>query len=403
MDLTGARLRLLFLVPFTPRLAGHHGGARVTGQLIANLAARHDVALVHLAKPGEPPVDDELARRCARVEPVTQTRPASRLRTKLALLRATPTWVSEVTDRGFAARVREVAARFEPQIVQLEYPVMGRYLSALEGCPAPRVMTDHEGSVRDLREWRGPFAAVTGALDERAWRSFERRVIERIDVAVVFTERDRRALAALGARTPIAVVPFGIPIPPRPLAPGGTDPPSVLFVGSFAHPANGDAAAWLAGTIFPAVRARCPRARLTIVGADPPPHVLALAGGAVDVAGEVADVTPYLDAAAVVAAPIRIGGGMRVKVLEALAAGKALVATPLAVEGLELGAADQLEIAGDEGAFVRALVRLLSDEEARHTLATHARAWAVERLGWEPAVARYEELYDALLADGSRS
>ena len=118
------------------------------------------------------------------------------------------------------------------------------------------------------------------------------------------------------------------------------------------------------------------------------------------VTGEVPDVTPYLDEAAVVAAPLRIGGGMRVKVLEAMAAGKAVVATPLAVEGLDAEGASQLwtaEIAED---FRSALAVLLGDAEAREALGTGARRWAAKHLGWERPIARYEALYEELLAPG---
>ena len=157
-----------------------------------------------------------------------------------------------------------------------------------------------------------------------------------VQAVVVFTERDRLALEALGTGTRVVRIPFGVPAVDTALAPEGAAPPEVVFVGNFRHPANVDAAVWLAGTLFPPVRDRVPDARLTIVGASPTPEVRALAGEAVSVTGPVDDVVPYLDRAAVVAAPIRLGGGMRVKVLEALAAGKAVVATPLAVEGLDV-------------------------------------------------------------------
>ena len=350
MDLTARRRRLLFLVPFPPRLRGRHGGATVTGQLIAGLARRHDVAVLYLTEAGEPSVEGELRDACDLLEGVTRRGPPTglpaRLIPKVALLRRTPTWASELAEPSFASRVEELAGRWRPDVVQIEYPVMGQYLPALNRCAAPRVLVDHEASARDLRRWEGPLAPVIKALERRAWRSYERRMIEGVDSVVVFTERDRRALERLGTRTPIAVIPFGMTAPEPALNPAGTAPLSVLFVGNSTHPPNADAAHWLATRLFPPLRASCPGVVLTIVGASPPPELMSSAGEDVVVTGEVADVNPYLDAAAVVAAPIRVGGGMRVKVLEALAAGKAVVGTPLAVEGLEVTPGDQLEIAG---------------------------------------------------------
>jgi len=402
VDLAGARRhRLLFLLPFAPRLRGVHGGARVTGQLLAALASRHDVAALYLTERDEPPVSQELVDACSVLEAVERRDPPaglrSRLAPKLALLRRIPVWASELAEPRFASRVQELAERWQPDVVQVEYPVMGQYLPALDRCPAPRVLVDHDASLRDLRQWRRPLAPLMGALDRRAWKSFERRAIDRVGAVVVFTDRDREALQQLRSRTPIVQIPLGTPLSEPPLDPVGGSPPGVLFVGNFAHhPPNVDAALWLGTGIFPPLRTSNPGVRLTIVGPSPTPELRALASDAISVTGEVPDVTPYLEDAAVVAVPIRVGGGMRVKVLEALAAGKAVVATPLAVEGLDVTAGDQLEIAESEYLFRSAVARLLEDEGARRALGNSARAWAREHLGWDASVARYEALYDSL-------
>ncbi|HSF39164.1 MAG TPA: glycosyltransferase family 4 protein, partial [Thermoanaerobaculia bacterium] len=141
---------------------------------------------------------------------------------------------------------------------------------------------------------------------------------------------------------------------------------------------------------------RRPGAVLTLVGEAPPEELRAAAGPGVTVTGFVPSLLPYLDAAAVVAAPLFRGGGMRVKVLEALAAGKAIVASPLAVEGI--GAADGSEVILAETAegFAEAILALLDDRDRRVALAGRARAWAEENLGWERWIAAYEGLYDSL-------
>jgi glycosyltransferase involved in cell wall biosynthesis len=401
MDLT-PRLRLLFLLPFAPRPSATHGGARVTGQLIAGLAERHDVAVLYLAEASEPPPDPELVRRGALVEAVrrgdSRLTLGTRARFKLGLLRGFPTWASELSTPEFASRASALAADWRPDVVQIEFPVMGQYLDALDGSEAARVLVDHDASLRDLRGWRGPLGRVVGALDERAWRRFERGVVERVQAVVVFTERDRAALEGLGAATPVYEIPFGVPLPDAALSPAGKGPPSVLFVGNFRHAANVDAALWLGRELFRPVRSELPDARLTIVGASPTPEVLALAADGVSVPGRVPEVAPYMDQAAVVVAPIRDGGGMRVKVLEALAAGKAVVATPVAVEGLDVTSGEQLEIAASADEFSLALTRLLRDESRRTALAQSARAWACEHLGWGEAISRYEALYSELTA-----
>ena len=394
--------RLLVVAPFAPRAGGRHGGARVIGQLVRGLAERHEVAVLHLADAAEPPPEPELVERCSVFEavPRAETRPTigERARSKLALVRGTPTWVGELATPAFARRLRELAAEWGPDVVQLEFPVMGQYLDALDGCDAPRVLVEHDAGLRDLRPRSGVPGRAFGRLDERAWRRFEPAVMRRVDAVVAVTERDRAALEALGTGTRVVEIRFGVPIPDAALSPVGEPPPSVVFVGGFRHGANVDAALWLGRELFPPVSAAVPEARLTIVGGAPPPDVRALAGPAVDVTGGVPDVTPYLDRAAVVAAPIRAGGGMRVKVLEALAAGKAVVASPVAVSGIDVEPSVHLEVAPDGAAFTATVASLLRDESRRRSLGEAARRWATEHLGWERPIAAYEALYDELLA-----
>jgi glycosyltransferase involved in cell wall biosynthesis len=113
----------------------------------------------------------------------------------------------------------------------------------------------------------------------------------------------------------------------------------------------------------------------------------------------VADIAPYLNRAAVVVAPLRLGGGMRVKVLEALAAGKAVVASPLAVVGLDVANENEVILAENAHQFSDAIVRLLAHPEHRSALAGRARAWACAKLSWEKSIAVYEAMYERLRAD----
>jgi polysaccharide biosynthesis protein PslH len=145
-----------------------------------------------------------------------------------------------------------------------------------------------------------------------------------------------------------------------------------------------------------------PDATLEIVGDAPPAAVRALAGDGVVVTGHVADARPHLDGAAVVAAPLRLGGGMRVKVLEALAAGKATVATPRAAAGLELVPGTHALLADRDADLSDALAQLLEDPERRRRMGSAARDWAATHLAWEVAVAAYTGLYERLLSERAR-
>jgi glycosyltransferase involved in cell wall biosynthesis len=149
--------------------------------------------------------------------------------------------------------------------------------------------------------------------------------------------------------------------------------------------------------IFPCVRERYPQLMLYIVGDQPPPELQQMAGKGVVVTGYVPDVTPYLDEASLVVVPLRLGGGNRVKLREALAAGKAVVATPTAVAGQDLVDGEEVVLAESDQQFCHAIIQLLSDPERRAALGARARLWACANLGWQHAIARHEALYESLI------
>jgi glycosyltransferase involved in cell wall biosynthesis len=399
--------RLLVLSAFPPSSAAPHGGSRVSAELVSRLAAEWRVALVYPRAPDEPSVDEALRTRCEHVIEVPRPRPKpgrarSRLRRLAALARGRPSWVAEWASPELEASLHRLLERWQPDLVHVHFQVMGQYLAELDR-RAPRVLVVHEPAASRAA------AAVSQAtslparlyrhLDYRAWLRFERRLLNDVDAAVVFTDADRDELARLGSTTPISVIPFAVAPPGH----SGTieAPPRdgpVLFVGNFDHGPNADAAVRLARAIFPRVVELAPEATLEIVGPNPPPELHASAGPVV-VTGYVADVEAHVRRAAVFAAPIRLGGGMRLKVLEALAAGKAIVASPLAARGTGARDGEELLLADTDEAFATAIAELLRDPERRRALELRAHAFAAEALGWEHVVDAYRHLHASL---GSR-
>jgi glycosyltransferase involved in cell wall biosynthesis len=399
--------RVLVLSPFPPRLDGRHGGSRAVARLVCALAERNRVALAYLRAADEPPADPATARACERLvegrRPGISTsslRPWTRVPAVLLRLAAgTPLWAAGRWDAAFARGVRALAREWRPQVVQAESTAMGQYLGAVEERGARRVVTVQEPGVPAARE---RVLAATGwerafwRADARRWERWEAGVVGAADAVVVYTERDRAAVERLGAATPVARIPLAVPVPERAADPLGADPPELLFVGSFVHPPNLDAALYLARDLFPRLRARVPGLRLALVGDDPPERLRALAGDGLEVAGWVPELGPRLDRAALVVAPLRRGGGMRVKTAEALAAGKAVVGSPLAFEGLDVVSGTHAALATGGDDFVAAASRLLADPERRAGMAHAARAWALVNLGSDRTAAAYEAVYDGL-------
>lgn len=269
----------------------------------------------------------------------------------------------------------------------------------------PLLFTEHE--VRrprplDWRFWqhRNLPAWFFAETDWRRWRDYQRHVWEKFDHIQVFSDRDAKAIRRMvpDLDRPVSVNPFGITLP-TPVRPDCEQSQRLLFVGNYTHPPNVDAALWLGQEIMPRLSALSPGARLDLVGIYPPPEVKALESGSIHVTGLVPDIGPYMEEAAVVLAPVRIGGGMRMKVLQALAMGKAVVTTTRGAEGLQiLGDRLPLKIEDKAEGFARTTAALLADKEARHALGTAARSFVAKHFSPQAYSKRIETIYTRMIA-----
>jgi polysaccharide biosynthesis protein PslH len=270
----------------------------------------------------------------------------------------------------------------------------------------PVVFTEHEAirapasQLGAARLSERPLRALR-ARDWQRWDGFLPGIWERFDLLQVFCEADaaeaRKLAPSLAPR--IRVNPYGM-ILPAPCDPAREQPGTVLFTGTFAHLPNRDAARWLAAEIMPAVRARCPQARLRVVGSAPPAEVLSLAGDGIEVIADAPSMEPHLEEGAVVVAPVRSGGGMRMKVLEAMARRKAVVTTSLGAEGFaSLEPQLPLRLADDSEGIADAIAALLGDDHERRQLGRQAREFAERHHSPAAWAARLEAVYEEARTD----
>jgi glycosyltransferase involved in cell wall biosynthesis len=221
-------------------------------------------------------------------------------------------------------------------------------------------------------------------------RRFERRALLRASSVTAVTTHDCETLQAWGVQT-VNLVPNGVDLDLYPPARENERDNEILFLGSLDWYPNVDALTYLQD-IFALVRARQPKARLRIVGRKPSKTLEKRFSGipGVDFAGEVDDVRTDLDRAAVVVVPLRIGGGSRLKILEALAAGKAVVCTSIGAEGLDVVSGEHLIIADCPYEFAAGVVELLNSREARRRLGNQGRMLVNRWYGWDGIVSRLE-------------
>ena len=402
-------MRILLVTPMPPQSQGTGAIPVMLQMLMVALRLRHEVTLVTVIGPD--PTEWQ-AVECLResglevhaaqlMQSSSVQRWQRRWRLASSWLKGRYPWrtiwfwepsIQQILDDLLAQK------RFD--LIQVEDNAMGayHYRTAL-----PIVFTEHE--VRRSRpvQWRKPDdqSWINWALSEmdwRRWSRYQREVWKRFDRIQVFTTRDAARIRSMvpGVADRVRVNPFGIELPIR-SDPDIEQSDTVVFVGNFTHLPNVDAALWLGHEIMPRLRELCPGVRLSLVGIYPPPNVIALACSDIVVTGAVPKIEPILERAAVVVAPLRIGGGMRMKVLYAMAMGKAVVTTSRGMEGLAIdGWQPPLVVADDAVDIALAAAQLLRSVEDRRALGNEARLFVEEHYSPLAYAHRLEAIYAEL-------
>jgi glycosyltransferase involved in cell wall biosynthesis len=202
---------------------------------------------------------------------------------------------------------------------------------------------------------------------------------------------------AIGAAERLGVVPNGVDLATLPFQRDRRDPATIVLTGNMGYFSNVNAACWFAERVHPLVRRSVPEARFLVIGARPAARVrrLARADSSVGVLGFVEDLRSHLCSATVAVAPMQAGAGQQFKVLEAMASGTPVVATPVAAEALEAGGDDGLLVAGTAEAFAQAVVSLVRDPGRAARLAAQARRFVESHYTWERSTGHLEELHEA--------
>jgi len=238
---------------------------------------------------------------------------------------------------------------------------------------------------------RNPINRAVFQLEALKMDRYERDAVRRFDHVIAVSAADRDAMAAMIPGEQISVVPTGVDTKAfRPTRRNERPDPIVLFLGSMDWEANIDGVQYFVESMWPSVRAAVPGARFQVVGRNPAPAVKRLASDSVEIVGTVPSVIEYLHRAAVVVVPLRIGGGTRLKIYEAMGAGKAVVSTSIGAEGLDYHDGEDILIADTPDAFAAKVVALLRDNDLRRGVEDAALALA-SRYDWKSIARVFEE------------
>lgn len=390
-------MRILFVAPHLP-YPPRRGAAIRNYHFLRWMATRHEVSLLTFGAREQ--VDGHLRELCAQVRVVPPPARTASDRVRDLATSPYPDLPLRLRSAPFAAELRRWLAEDEFEAVQLEcLETTWSWLWTLRHLPAgtrrPHAVFDNHNA-EYLLQWR---AFLTDVRLPRRWpaaayslvqavklRRYEARLCATFDRVVAVSDHDARALTRLGVTPAPLVVPNGVDcafFTPAPEATQGVRPPRLVFTGTMDYRPNVDAVVWFAREVWPRLRARVPEAEFLIVGASPAPAVQALnAVPGITVTGAVDDVRPYVWGSALYVVPLRVGGGTRLKVLEAMASGVPLVSTALGCEGLAVEPGIHYFRADDAPAFADAASRVLLDEVDTSSMVRAARLLVEREYDW---------------------
>jgi glycosyltransferase involved in cell wall biosynthesis len=402
-------VRILFVSSYPASPAAYGGQRRLEG-LMSALARRHEMSAAALANSRFDIAESEreMRRYCTDVFLVRSRSEGGGKR--LLQLRAI---LSRRSFESHSFAVPEFQQTLDAALTKKAVDVVivsgalgmsgYRLQQAPPGNRAPRVVLDNHNIEFDLQRQMSGAGSVMRRLHYTInWRKVRREELEEWGSrdGVTFTsvpDRDRALSRIPSLRA--AVVPNGVDL--SAFQPGEADPPpdgvTVMFFGINDYYPNTDGILFLLREIWPRIASSHPRARLKIVGPQPTPEILAHRSDRIEVTGRADDLREQIASAAVMVVPLRLGGGTRLKVLEAMAMGKPVVSTVIGAEGIAAVHGEHLLLADEPEQFAAAVGRFLDDPDLGARLGRQGRALVAERYSWGAAADEMERFLSELV------
>lgn len=396
--------RILFFtarLPYPPR----EGHQLRSWHLLKALAEEHEVTLLSfLRKDDDAEGIDAIRDVVADVRTFPIPSEHSRLRLLLALARSLVTGAPFVAAKYASPGVREyladAARRYD--LVHFDIlPLMAHADCVPDGIPVAFNAHNVEHALLDIRARmeKRPLHRLFLRSQRGSLERFEQAACRRADAVLACSEDDLRQLQPMAPATPMKVVANGVDLAEnRPAAAPPSRRDQLVFVGQMGWFPNRDGMAWFLREVFPAILHKRPATRLLLVGKSDGLEIPGDVAGNVVATGFVPDLRPSVQESAVYVVPLRAGSGTRLKVLEAMALGKAIVTTRIGSEGIDLEDGVHARFADTPDGFAAAVLELLDDAAAVDRLGHAARRRAEERYGWEAIGAGLRGFYDAVLA-----
>lgn len=404
-----AEKNILLLTPQMP-YPPQQGTSLRNWHILRGLAQHNQVSLLSFVESDQSAAAlQPLLTICPQVRTVPVPVRDTALRLRQLLTTRLPDMAHRLYHPLFAETLRQWLQETPFAVVQVEGIELARYIPLIrQVSPASRILFDDHNAEAEL-QWRN---CVTDSREPKRWpaaaysliqtlrlRRFEREAMRQADWVVAVSEQDAAHLHRLLPWKTLTVIPNSLDIEAYQAVTDSeaANAPAfdLIFTGKMDYRPNVDAVLWFAETVWPQIRAARPQTTWAIVGQKPHERLNVLnQQPGITLTGWVESVTPYLAGAKVCLLPFRAGSGTRLKLIEAMAAGKAIVSTTVGAEGFPVRTSQELILADEPERLAQVVLYLLADEGARQRLGAAARVFAQE-YDWRVVVPRFEQLYEA--------
>lgn len=396
-------MKILFLAPRLPNFAST-GGNVIVRERIVRLAARgHQIGLACFTAGDNLLHVGDLKSHLVELEmrPLPE-RSNIFIRAMRLYLTSTPPYFADFLDPVMKKTVGDMVERGRYDVVIAEFTGMGQYLFRNPYLPAVRKIISCHFSianayrrVADIHRYR--LRGMRSWLSVKGLQRYEIEMYRQMDRVLTLTAQERFAILGHEPALRMTAIPAGVDTTKFQPSPVGKKEEAILFTGHYGNLANLDAVLWFIHTVWPALKRRHPQLKFYIVGPGPTRTLedLARRDPNIILTGKVDDIRDCLALATVFVCPVRLGSGLRVKILEAMAAGLPIVTTALGGEGLPLHTGENCLIADEPRMIIENIDLLLTDDELRQRISRNARALAAERFSWDRSI----DLLEDVLAD----
>lgn len=401
-------MQILLLTPQRP-YPPHQGTTLRNFNLIQELAKRHTICVLTFLEPDQNPKNPgPLPKLCQWVDtlPVPRRTVGLRLRQMLTTRRPDMSW--RLWSPEFDARLARRLSEQPFDVVSIEGIEMAPYLPTIEAAhPRPLIIYDAHNAEWILQkrafatDIKNPARWPAAAYSLVQWRRliwYESNLMERTDHTIAMSHPDKVALRQINPTAPITVVPNGVDLAAYSRFFSTTVPQDIVFTGKMDFRPNIDAALWFGQQVLPIIQRQRPGTTFAVVGQRPHPRLDVLRNKpGITITGYVEDIRPYIAGATVYIAPLRVGGGTRLKLMEAMAMGKAIVSTSLGAEGFPVVNGQELILADEPEQFAKEVLNLLTDPLSRAQLGQAGKAFVQANYNWSVLVPRLERIYQKCL------